>query len=126
MKRKIKKNYKRLSRFDRSLIFGLIINSIKYSIELGLTRVMIHDYVENSKNYNDLVKNLGLLDSEILKKQRESLIDNNLGKLIKSGIIYINKEKKYFLTSHGEELWVKYNKDWFSMPPLNKQYVAHE
>ncbi len=126
MKRKIKKNYKRLSRFDRSLIFGLIINSIKYSIELGLTRVMIHDYVENSKNYNDLVKNLGLLDSEILKKQRESLIDNNLGKLIKSGIIYINKDKKYFLTSHGEELWVKYNKDWFSMPPLNKQYVAHE
>ena len=126
MKRKIKKNYKRLSRFDRSLIFGLIINSIKYSIELGLTRVMIHDYVENSKNYNDLVKNLGLLDSEILKKQRESLIDNNLGKLIKSGIININKDKKYFLTSHGEELWVKYNKDWFSMPPLNKQYVAHE
>ena len=126
MKRKIKKNYKRLSRFDRSLIFGLIINSIKYSIELGLTRVMIHDYVENSKNYNDLVKNLGLLDSEILKKQRESLIDNNLGKLIKSGIIYINKDRKYFLTSHGEELWVKYNKDWFSMPPLNKQYVAHE
>ena len=126
MKRKIKKNYKRLSRFDRSLIFGLIINSIKYSIELGLTRVMIHDYVENSKNYNDLVKNLGLLDSEILKKQRESLIDNNLGKLIKSGIIYINKDKKYFLTSHGEELWVKYNKDWFSMPPLNKQYKTHE
>ena len=126
MKRKIKKNYKRLSRFDRSLIFGLIINSIKYSIELGLTRVMIHDYVENSKNYNDLVKNLGLLDSEILKKQRESLIDNNLGKLIKSGIIYINKDKKYFLTSHGEELWVKYNKDWFSMPPLNKQYITHD
>ena len=126
MKRKIKKNYKRLSRFDRSLIFGLIINSIKYSIELGLTRVMIHDYVENSKNYNDLVKNLGLLDSEILKKQRESLIDNNLGKLIKSGIIYINKDRKYFLTSHGEELWVKYNKDWFSMPPLNKQYITHD
>ena len=126
MKRKTRKNYKRLSRFDRSLIFGLIISSLKHNIELGLTRVMIHDYVENSKNYNDLVKNLGLLDSEILKKQRESLIDNNLGKLIKSGIIYINKDKKYFLTSHGEELWVKYNKDWFSMPPLNKQYVAHE
>ena len=126
MKRKTKKNYKRLSRFDRSLIFGLIISSLKHNIELGLTRVMIHDYVENSKNYNDLVKNLGLLDSEILKKQRESLIDNNLGKLIKSGIININKDKKYFLTSHGEELWVKYNKDWFSMPPLNKQYIAHE
>jgi len=126
MKRKIKKNYKKLSRFDRSLIFGLIINSIKYNIELGLTRIMIHDYVKNSKDYNDLVKNLGLLDSEILKKQRESLIDNNLGKLIKSGIININKDKKYFLTSHGEELWVKYNKDWFSMPLLNKQYIAHE
>ena len=126
MKRKIKKNYKRLSRFDRSLIFGLIINSIKYNVELGLTRIMIHDYVENSKDYIDLVKNLGLLDSEILKKQLESLIDSNLGKLIKSGIIHINKDKKYFLTSHGEELWVKYNKDWFSMPPLNKQYTSHE
>tara|TARA_Y100001970_G_scaffold7949_1_gene9112 strand:- start:656 stop:1036 length:381 start_codon:yes stop_codon:yes gene_type:complete len=126
MKRKIKKNYKKLSRFDRSLIFGLIINSIKHNVELGLTRIMIHDYVENSKDYNDLVKNLGFLGSEILKKQHESLIDNNLGKLIKSGIIKINKEKKYFLTSHGEEIWVKYNKDWFSMPPLNKQYIAHD
>ena len=29
MKRKIKKNYKRLSRFDRSIIFGLIIDAIK-------------------------------------------------------------------------------------------------
>ena len=56
MKRKIKKNYKKLSRFDRSLIFGLIINSIKHNVELGLTRIMIHDYVENSKDYNDLVK----------------------------------------------------------------------
>ena len=126
MKRKIKKNYKKLSRFDRSLIFGLIINSIKHNVELGLTRIMIHDYVENSKDYNDLVKNLGFLGTEILKKQHESLIDNNLGKLIKSGIIKINKEKKYFLTSHGEEIWVKYNKDWFSMPPLNKQYIAHD
>ena len=126
MKRKIKKNYKKLSSFDRSLIFGLIINSIKHNVELGLTRIMIHDYVENSKDYNDLVKNLGFLGSEILKKQHESLIDNNLGKLIKSGIIKINKEKKYFLTSHGEEIWVKYNKDWFSMPPLNKQYIAHD
>ena len=126
MKRKTRKNYKRLSRFDRSLIFGLIISSLKHNIELGLTRVMIHDYVENSKDYNDLVKNLGFLNSEILKKQRESLIDNNLGKLIKSGIININKDKKYFLTSHGEELWVKYNKDWFSMPPLNKQYITHD
>ena len=126
MKRKTKKNYKRLSRFDRSLIFGLIISSLKHNIELGLTRVMIHDYVENSKNYNDLVKNLGLLDSEILKKQRESLIDNNLGKLIKSGIININKDKKYFLTPNGEEIWVKYNKDWFSMPPLNKQFITHD
>ena len=126
MKRKTKKNYKRLSRFDRSLIFGLIISSLKHNIELGLTRVMIHDYVENSKDYIDLVKNLGLLDSEILKKQRESLIDNNLGKLIKSGIININKDKKYFLTPHGEEIWVKYNKDWFSMPPLNKQFITHD
>ena len=126
MKRKIKKNYKKLSSFDRSLIFGLIINSIKHNVGLGLTRIMIHDYVENSKDYNDLVKNLGFLGSEILKKQHESLIDNNLGKLIKSGIIKINKEKKYFLTSHGEEIWVKYNKDWFSMPPLNKQYIAHD
>ena len=104
MKRKTKKNYKRLSRFDRSLIFGLIISSLKHNIELGLTRVMIHDYVENSKDYNDLVKNLGFLNSEILKKQRESLIDNNLGKLIKSGIININKDKKYFLKHHGEEI----------------------
>tara|TARA_A100001037_G_C15060605_1_gene594600 strand:+ start:844 stop:1224 length:381 start_codon:yes stop_codon:yes gene_type:complete len=126
MKRKTKKNYKRLSRFDRSLIFGIIISSLKHNIELGLTRVMIHDYVENSKDYNDLVKNLGFLNSEILKKQRESLIDNNLGKLIKSGIININKDKKYFLTTHGEEIWVKYNKDWFSMPPLNKQFITHD
>ena len=126
MKRKTKKNYKRLSRFDRSLIFGIIISSLKHNIELGLTRVMIHDYVENSKDYNDLVKNLGFLNSEILKKQRESLIDNNLGKLIKSGIVNINKDKKYFLTTHGEEIWVKYNKDWFSMPPLNKQFITHD
>tara|TARA_B100000945_G_C20130717_1_gene479272 strand:+ start:106 stop:486 length:381 start_codon:yes stop_codon:yes gene_type:complete len=126
MKRKIKKNYKRLSRFDRSIIFGLIIDSIKKNIESGTKRAMLHKNVENSKDYNDLVKNLGFLDSEILKKQGESLIDNNLGKLIKSGIININKDKEYFLTSHGEEIWVKYNKDWFSMPPLNKQYVAHE
>ena len=126
MKRKIKKNYKRLSRFDRSIIFGLIIDSIKKNIESGTKRAMLHKNVENSKDYNDLVKNLGFLNSEILKKQRESLIDNNLGKLIKSGIININKDKEYFLTSHGEEIWVKYNKDWFSMPPLNKQYKAHE
>ena len=121
MKRKIKKNYKRLSRFDRSIIFGLIIDSIKKNIESGTKRAMLHKNVENSKDYNDLVKNLGFLDSEILKKQRESLIDNNLGKLIKSRIININKDKKYFLTSHGEEIWVKYNNNWFSMPPLNKQ-----
>ena len=126
MKRKIKKNYKRLSRFDRSIIFGLIIDSIKKNIESGTKRAMLHKNVENSKDYNDLVKNLGFLDSEILKKQGESLIDNNLGKLIKSGIININKDKEYFLTSHGEEIWVKYNKDWFSMPPLNKQYKTHE
>ena len=126
MKRKIKKNYTRLSRFDRSIIFGLIIDSIKKNIESGTKRAMLHKNVENSKDYNDLVKNLGFLDSEILKKQGESLIDNNLGKLIKSGIININKDKEYFLTSHGEEIWVKYNKDWFSMPPLNKQYKAHE
>ena len=64
---------------------------------------------------------LYLKSSQKLKKQRESLIDNNLGKLIKNGIIRINKEKKYFLTSHGEEIWVKYNREWISMPPLNKQ-----
>ena len=126
MKRKIKKNYKRLSRFDRSIIFGLIIDSIKKNIESGTKRAMIHKHVENSRDYNDLVKNLGFLDSEILKKQGESLIDNNLGKLIKSGIININKDKEYFLTSHGEEIWVKYNKDWFSMPPLNKQFITHD
>ena len=33
----------------------------------------------------------------------------------------LNKDKKYFLTSHGEEIWVKYNREWISMPPLNKQ-----
>ena len=99
MKRKIKKNYKRLSRFDRSIILGLIIDSIKKNIESGTNRVIIHEHVKNCKEYNDLIKNLGFLDSEILKKQRESLIDNNLGKLIKNGIIRINKEKKYFLTS---------------------------
>ena len=121
MKRKIKKNYKRLSRFDRSIILGLIIDSIKKNIESGTKRVIIHKHVKNCKEYNDLIKNLGFLDSEILKKQRESLIDNNLGKLIKNGIIRINKEKKYFLTSHGEEIWVKYNREWISMPPLNKQ-----
>ena len=126
MKRKIKKNYKRLSRFDRSIIFGLIIDSIKKNIESGTKRAMLHKNVENSKDYNDLVKNLGFLDSEILRKQGESLIDNNLGKLIKSGIININKDKKYFLTPHGEEIWVKYNKDWFSMPPLNKQFITHD
>ena len=24
------------------------------------------------------------------------------------------------------EIWVKYNKDWFSMPPLNKQFITHD
>ena len=68
MKRKTKKNYKRLSRFDRSLIFGLIISSLKHNIELGLTRVMIHDYVENSKDYNDLVRKLRT-DGEVTAPQ---------------------------------------------------------
>ena len=97
MKRKIKKNYKRLSRFDKSIILGLIIDSIKKNIESGTKRVIIHEHVKNCKEYNDLIK------------------------LIKNGIIRINKEKKYFLTSHGEEIWVKYNREWISMPPLNKQ-----
>ena len=54
-------------------------------------------------------------------RKKLNRIDNNLGKLIKNGIIKINKDKKYFLTSHGEEIWVKYNREWISMPPLNKQ-----
>ena len=38
----------------------------------------------------------------------------NLGKLIKRGIVKINNEKIYCLTAHGDDLWLKYNKDWFN------------
>ncbi len=111
MKRKIKKNYKRLSRFDKSLIMGLIIDTIKKN--KALKRSEIHQYVEKNDDYKDLVKNLGFVGSELLKKQYESLIDNNLGKLIKRGIVEININKNYTLSSHGDEMWVKYNKDWY-------------
>ena len=111
MKRKIKKNYKRLSRFDKSLIMGLIIDTIKKN--KALKRSEIHQYVEKNDDYKDLVKNLGFVGSELLKKQYESLIDNNLGKLIKRGIVEINIDKNYTLSSHGDEMWVKYNKDWY-------------
>tara|TARA_B100000941_G_C28508698_1_gene559081 strand:+ start:10543 stop:10908 length:366 start_codon:yes stop_codon:yes gene_type:complete len=121
MKKKLyrKKNYKRLSRFDKALIMGLIINILKNN--QNIKRLKIHKYINNEEQYRELVKNLGFIGSEELKKQYEFLIDNNLGKLIKNGLIMISKDKKYFLTSHGEEIWVKYNRDWVSMPPLNKQ-----
>ena len=117
MKRKIKKNYKRLSRFDKSLIMGLIIDTIKKN--KALKRSEIHQYVEKNDDYKDLVKNLGFVGSELLKKQYESLIDNNLGKLIKRGIVEININKNYTLSSHGDEMWVKYNKDWYLLARLN-------
>ena len=117
MKRKIKKNYKRLSRFDKSLIMGLIIDTIKKN--KALKRSEIHQYVEKNDDYKDLVKNLGFVGSELLKKQYESLIDNNLGKLIKRGIVEINIDKNYTLSSHGDEMWVKYNKDWYLLARLN-------
>ena len=126
MQRKFKKKYKKLSSFDRALIMGLIIESIKLNNISDTNRARIQEYVKNNKSYIDLVKNLGFLSSEIFKKQYESLIDNNLGKLIKRGIVKINNEKIYCLTAHGDDLWLKYNKDWFSMPPLNKQFIIHD
>ena len=120
MKRKNKKNYKRLSNFDRSLIMGLIIESLKNSDKEKVKRFEIHKYVKNNKNYMNLIKNLGFLNSELLKRQYESLIDNNLSKLVKNGIIKINNERKYKLTAHGEDLWVKYNKDWFLMSKVKR------
>jgi len=108
-----KKNYKKLSRFDRSLIMGLIINLLNNNEKID--RQSINNYIKKDSDYLDLVKNLGFLDSEKLKKQYESLIDNNLGKLIKKGIVKINKDKKYTLTTHGQEMRVKYNKDWYLM-----------
>ena len=120
MRKKInqKKNYKRLSGFDKSLIMGLIINSI-YKKE-DVNRKKIHKYLETNQIYIDLVKNLGFINSDILKKQYESLIDNYLGKLIKYEIVKIDNKKNYQLTSHGEEIRVKYNKDWFMLPNLKK------
>ena len=120
MRKKInqKKNYKRLSGFDKSLIMGLIINSIYKKDDVN--RKKIHKYLETNQIYIDLVKNLGFINSDILKKQYESLIDNNLGKLIKYEIVKINNKKNYQLTSHGEEIRVKYNKDWFMLPNLKK------
>ena len=121
MKRKNKKNYKRLSGFDKSLIMGLIVESIK---EKGnINREGIHNYLETNQSYNDLVKNLGFINSDILKKQYESLIDNNLGKLIKYEIVKIDNKKNYQLTSHGEEIRVKYNNDWFMLPNLKKLMI---
>ena len=121
MKRKKKKNYKRLSSFDKSLVMGLIVDSIK---EKGaLNRKGIHNYLEKNKSYIDLVKNLGFVESDILRKQYESLIDNNLGKLIKNGIVIIDYKKNYQLTSHGEEIRVKYNNDWLMMPNLKKLMI---
>ena len=107
---------------------------LKYQAQISKTPLLInvkkatgsYVYDDNNKRYIDLVKNLGFLSSEIFKKQYESLIDNNLGKLIKRGIVKINNEKIYCLTAHGDDLWLKYNKDWFSMPPLNKQYIKHD
>ena len=64
MKRKNKKNYKRLSGFDKSLIMGLIVESIK---EKGnINREGIHNYLETNQSYIDLVKNLGFINSDIL------------------------------------------------------------
>ena len=121
MKRKKGGNYKRLSGFDKSLIMGLIVESIK---EKGnINREGIHNYLETNQNYIDLVKNLGFINSDILKKQYESLIDNNVGKLIKYGIIKIDNKKNYQLTSHGEEIRVKYNNDWLMMPNLKKLMI---
>ena len=120
MRKKInqKKNYKRLSGFDKSLIMGLIINSIYKKDDVN--RKKIHKYLETNQIYIDLVKNLGFINSDILKKQYESLIDNYLGKLIKYEIVKIDNKKNYQLTSHGEEIRVKYNKDWFMLPNLKK------
>ena len=108
------------------MIFGLIIDSIRKNEKNEIKRLEIHKFVEINENYVQLIRNLGFNKSEILKKQYEGLIDNNLGKLIKNGVVKINGEKKYCLTAHGDELWVKYNKDWYSMPPLNKQYIVYE
>ncbi len=116
-----KKNFKRLSGFDRSLIMGLIINSIFEKDEAN--RKEIHNYLENDQSYMDLVKNLGFVNSDFLRKQYESLIDNNLGKLIKYEIVKIDNKKNYQLTSHGEEIRVKYNNDWFMLPNLKKLMV---
>ena len=33
----------------------------------------------------------------------------------------INNEKKYKLTPHGDDLWLKYNNDWYLLPISNKQ-----
>ena len=109
-----KKNYKRLSKFDRSLIMGLIINLLKYNV--NISRKKIHRNINEDEKYCELVKNLGFIGSENLKKQYESLIDNNLGRLIKNGIVMINNEKKYKLTTHGDDLWLKYNNDWYLLP----------
>ena len=121
MRKKInkKKNYKRLSKFDRSLIMGLIINLLKYNV--NISRKKIHRNINEDEKYCELVKNLGFIGSENLKKQYESLIDNNLGRLIKNGIVMINNEKKYKLTPHGDDLWLKYNNDWYLLPISNKQ-----
>ena len=123
MRKKVyqKKNYKRLSGFDKSLIMGLIVESIKDKGKIN--REGIHNYLENNQSYIDLVKNLGFINSDILKKQYESLIDNNLGKLIKYEIVKIDNKKNYQLTSHGEEIRVKYNNDWFMMPNLKKLII---
>ena len=126
MRKKInqKKNYKRLSSFDKSLIMGLIINSVYNKDDVN--RNKIHKYLENNQSYMDLVKNLGFIHSDILRKQYESLIDNNLGKLIKYGIVKIDNKKNYQLTPHGEEIRVKYNKDWFMMPNLKKLIIQRD
>ena len=75
MKRKIKKNYKRLSRFDRSIILGLIIDSIKKNIESGTKRVIIHEHVKNCKEYNYIDSYLYLRDN----KGAELAFDDNSG-----------------------------------------------
>ena len=126
MRKKInqKKNYKRLSSFDKSLIMGLIINSVYNKDDVN--RNKIHKYLENNQSYMDLFKNLGFIHSDILRKQYESLIDNNLGKLIKYGIVKIDNKKNYQLTPHGEEIRVKYNKDWFMMPNLKKLIIQRD
>tara|TARA_E500000178_G_C16620685_1_gene573198 strand:- start:82 stop:456 length:375 start_codon:yes stop_codon:yes gene_type:complete len=121
MKRKSKKNYKRLSSFDKSLIMGLILDSIKE--KENINREGIHNYLETNQSYIDLVRNLGFINSDILKKQYESLIDNNLGKLIKYGIVKIDNKKNYQLSSHGEELRLKYSNDWLMMPNLKKLMI---